>query len=133
MILWFWLAVLLATSMYSFFYWLSTSLTHSTGRSLVQSYIHKVCLPLCLANLQIDPSVARSMERRALVDEFVSTKLRADGLFLIRLVAANSGDLVTCELLNALWRQFLTERRAVPPPYSEPLLLSKKDIDEAEL
>lgn len=77
--------------------------------------------------------MARSHERRSLVDEFVSTKLKADGLFIVRLVAANSGDLVTCELLNALWRQFLTQRRAVPPPYTEPLLISKNGIDEAEL
>lgn len=42
MVLWFWLAFLLATSLYSFFYWFSTSLTHGVGRSLVTSYLNKV-------------------------------------------------------------------------------------------
>ncbi|VDK46325.1 unnamed protein product [Gongylonema pulchrum] len=99
--------------MTSFFSWLFTSFTNNTGRQMVGNYLEK-----------IDPSSARSASRRALIDEFVAETLRPDGLFLLRLVQANSGDIVTCELIATLWRRFYAAR--IPPSYiTEPLLPAK--------
>lgn len=76
--------------------------------------------------------IARSERRKSLVDEFIAENLRPDGLFLIRLIQANSGDLVTYELVRTLWKRFMSTR-IEPPPYSEPTLLSKKPLAESGL
>lgn len=119
--LWFWLLFIASMSIASLCYWALTSFTNQTGRKMVRNYIEK-----------IDESVARSQRSQALIDEFVAEKLRPDGLFLLRLVQSNSGDIVTCDLIATLWRRFLASR-IEPPPYSEPLLLSKKDVSENDL
>ncbi|MFH4982333.1 hypothetical protein AB6A40_009042 [Gnathostoma spinigerum] len=120
--LWFWLIFIAVVSMASWFYWLTTSFTNATGRKLVDNYIDK-----------IDPAIARSQRHRTLVDEFVAEKLRPDGLFLLRLVQLNSGDIVTCDLIATIWRQFIAKRFR-PPPYADPMLETpKKDISESDL
>uniref|UniRef100_A0A914RGE1 Innexin n=1 Tax=Parascaris equorum TaxID=6256 RepID=A0A914RGE1_PAREQ len=58
--------------------------------------------------LKIEPAIVRGDRRRALVDEFISEKLRPDGLFLLRLIQSNSGDIVTCELIATLWHKFVS-------------------------
>jgi hypothetical protein len=43
------------------------------------------------------------MSRKSQMKEFVDNTLRPDGLLVIRLVAQNSGDLVTSQLIATLW------------------------------
>ncbi|EPB77820.1 putative innexin-3 [Ancylostoma ceylanicum] len=126
-VLWFWLCIVLAVSVYSFIKWaVATATTTVTGKALVNSYIQ-----------QIDPSVARSLHKRSLLQQFVSEKLRTDGVFLVRLVckcyAENSGDMVTLALLKTLWEDFVKQRGEHPPPYTEPLLVANKKISESDL
>nr|AVV64021.1 innexin [Anisakis simplex] len=111
--LWFWLLVIAFMSTVSFLYWTFTSLSNATGRQVVYNYIEK-----------IEPSAVRNDEHRALIDRFVTEKLRPDGLFLLRLIMLNSGDIVTCELIATLWHKFISTN-SNPPPYSEPLLESE--------
>uniref|UniRef100_A0A1I7XNE6 Innexin n=1 Tax=Heterorhabditis bacteriophora TaxID=37862 RepID=A0A1I7XNE6_HETBA len=110
-------------SIISFLKWLFISVrANVSGKALVNSYINK-----------IDPTVARSMHKRSLLQQFVTEKLRPDGVFLIRLIVDNSGDMVTCALLKTLWKDFVKARGEHPPPYSEPLLLASKKISESDL
>lgn len=44
----------------------------------------------------------RSLQKKALLDEFITTKLHSDGVFLIRLISSNSGDTVTAALLKVI-------------------------------
>lgn len=118
--LWFWLLFIALISVLSFLHWLFTCYTNSSGRKMVRSYLEK-----------IDPTTSHSARRIALVDEFVAEKLRPDGLFLLRLVQTNSGDVVTCELIATLWRRFIAAR-INPPPYTEPLLSGKDTTDVSE-
>ncbi|CAD6194792.1 unnamed protein product [Caenorhabditis auriculariae] len=122
--MWYWLAIVLVVSLVSFIYWLVTSLGSRTGKQLVNSYMVK---------MENNSSVARGLDRRGLVQQFVVDYLRPDGVFLIRLISKNSGDMVTCSLLSTLWEDF-TKNRRNPPPYSEPLLIgASKKIDDTEL
>lgn len=41
--------------------------------------------------------------------------------------------MVTCALLKTMWQDFKEVRGERPPPYSEPLLLRNKKINEEEL
>ncbi|KAE9419475.1 hypothetical protein Angca_006650 [Angiostrongylus cantonensis] len=112
-VLWYWLCVMLIVSVYSFAKWtIATATTSFSGRVLVNNFIQ-----------QIDPTVARSEQKRSLLQEFVIEKLRTDGVFLLRLVAENSGDMVTLALLKTLWKDFMASKSKNPPLYAEPLLL----------
>ncbi|VUZ38982.1 unnamed protein product [Hymenolepis diminuta] len=42
------------------------------------------------------------------VDEFVCQFLRSDGMFLIRMVRLNAGDMVTAGVVNILWTRYLS-------------------------
>uniref|UniRef100_A0A915Q2I4 Innexin n=1 Tax=Setaria digitata TaxID=48799 RepID=A0A915Q2I4_9BILA len=118
--LWFWLLIISTISVLSFLQWLVLSVTSNAGREMIGVYLEK-----------IDPTTAHTSRRRAIIDEFVAEKLRPDGIFLIQLVKANSGDIVTCELISTLWQSFITNR-INPPPYTEPLLSGKKKISSDE-
>ncbi|EFO13646.1 hypothetical protein LOAG_14883 [Loa loa] len=91
-----------------------------SGREMIGIYLEK-----------IDPAIAHTTRYRALIDEFVDEKLRPDGIFLLQLIKANSGDIVTCELIATLWRRFHSNR-INPPPYTEPLLSGKRKISTHE-
>ncbi|KAJ1362744.1 hypothetical protein KIN20_022409 [Parelaphostrongylus tenuis] len=122
-VLWYWLCIMLVVSVYSFVKWtIATATTSYSGRRLVNNYIQ-----------QIDPTVARSVQKRSLLQEFVIEKLRTDGVFLLRLVSENSGDMVTLALLRTLWKDFMETKSRNPPLYAEPLLLSDKKISESDL
>ncbi len=41
-----------------------------------------------------------------LIDRFLGGNLRSDGVLLIRMMEANSGHLLTGELIRALWERF---------------------------
>lgn len=43
------------------------------------------------------------------MSKFVDVFLRNDGVFLLRLIASNAGDLITTDIVKELWLQFLNE------------------------
>ncbi|MCP9260105.1 Innexin [Dirofilaria immitis] len=112
--LWFWLVIISTINVISFLQWLFMSFMNSSGREMISIYLGK-----------IEPGIAHAMRRRALIDEFIVEKLRPDGVFMLQLVKTNSGDIVTCELIETLWRRFIANR-VNPPPYMEPLLTKGK-------
>ncbi|CAG9535115.1 unnamed protein product [Cercopithifilaria johnstoni] len=120
LLLWFWLLIISTINVISLLHWLFGSFMHSSGRDMIGFYLEK-----------IDPAVAHTTRRRALLHEFIAEKLRPDGIFLLQLVKANSGDIVTCELIATLWQSFITNR-VNPPPYTEPLLSGKEKISADE-
>ncbi|KAH7722327.1 INX-12 protein [Aphelenchoides avenae] len=117
--LWFWFCLLAVVSVLSLIYWLISSFNEQSHVKLIGSYLER-----------IDPNTARGMSRQTQVREFINSTLRPDGLFLIRLIAKNSGDVVTCELIRALWLDYLITARR-PLQYDEPEpLLPKKPLPE---
>ncbi|CAJ0567312.1 unnamed protein product, partial [Mesorhabditis spiculigera] len=48
-------------------------------------------------------------DHRDALKRFVRKGLRDDGLLVVRLIAANAGDLITTDLVSALWRRFLED------------------------
>lgn len=62
--------------------------------------------------------IKRMISGHTALEKFVHYSLRSDGVFLLRIVSANAGDLITTDIVAALWKMFLEEEksRAVPPP-----------------
>ncbi|KAI6207728.1 Innexin [Aphelenchoides besseyi] len=80
--LWFWFCVLAIVSAYSLFRWMIQSFSDSADRHLIGTYLAR-----------IDPQTSRSAARKSQIHEFVKRTLRPDGMFLVRLISMNSGDL----------------------------------------
>jgi len=119
-LLWFIFFALAIISFYSLMSWLLNICSESNDVKLIGDYLEK-----------IDPDVSsRSMTRKRQIKDFINNTLRKDGLFLIRLISKNSGDLVTCDLIEALWKEYLNTGRGQVPPYDEPLLSKKIPIKE---
>uniref|UniRef100_A0AC35UDP8 Innexin n=1 Tax=Rhabditophanes sp. KR3021 TaxID=114890 RepID=A0AC35UDP8_9BILA len=95
-LLWFWFAAVAAFSTISFFSWLIASIDERGGYALISSYM-----------IKINPSIAKSPSKKQLLRKFIKNTLKSDGVFLLRLVSYNSGDLVTCQLLSSLWTDFI--------------------------
>lgn len=62
-----------------------------------------------------------------MVDKFVRTGLRPDGIFILKLISSNAGDLVVSDLLDIMWRDFKDRQQQ---PYAVPLPPSKTSPDE---
>lgn len=93
--LWFWYLFVAVVTAINLLYWLVTSLTPSTGRKIVISYLGLS-----------DKALTQSPRAQSLINRFIKETVRPDGVFLIRLVAFQGGDLVAAELTQALWNGF---------------------------
>jgi hypothetical protein len=90
--LWWWFLVVLVLTVCNFLYWIVVSVSSSSRTSFVQRY---------LTYKQIDGySNTRKVQR------FVDEKLRPDGVFVLRLISDNAGDIVTSEIVAYLWQHF---------------------------
>ncbi|KAL3111345.1 hypothetical protein niasHT_019575 [Heterodera trifolii] len=49
------------------------------------------------------------------VDKFVDEFLKSDGLFILRLVATNAGELVVVDIVKCLWREFSSRQFHIRP------------------
>lgn len=115
--LWFWFFLMACCTAYSLINWSLRSFSQRADRHLIAQYLAKV-----------DPQTLRSAQKRAAIKNFVRYTLRSDGVFLLRLIRGNSGDLVVCELLRVLWERY---RQQAPPLYQpEPLLEKKRQVEQ---
>uniref|UniRef100_A0A914HI00 Innexin n=1 Tax=Globodera rostochiensis TaxID=31243 RepID=A0A914HI00_GLORO len=89
---WWWLLLVGVATFLSFTYWLTTPRQNED-----------------------DPN-----EKRA-IGKFVNSYLRSDGVFLLRLISSNAGDLITTDIVFQLWHMFLTEEAARAQSLREPL------------
>lgn len=88
--LWFWYLVVSVANVFSLLYWLFYCVP-SKQMDFIESY-------LSTNDEKYDSS--RDAQR---LRNFVNKRLRNDGVFVLRLIASNSGHLVTTELVHRLW------------------------------
>uniref|UniRef100_A0A7E4UNG9 Innexin n=1 Tax=Panagrellus redivivus TaxID=6233 RepID=A0A7E4UNG9_PANRE len=118
--LWFVFFALAIASFYSLISWALASASHSADVELISNYLAK-----------IDPEFVNRPGRKHQIRDFIKHTLRPDGVFLVRLIATNSGDLVTCDLIAALWKEYIASGRTAVPPYLEEApLLGKKGYEK---
>jgi len=108
-ILYCWFLIVALVSTASFLYWLATSLVSRKARQIIISYLHKV-----------DPQSANNARRKFLVQQFLDESLKADGVFLLRLIGQNGGDAVACELVDLTWNDFKRKHAMQPRAGSTP-------------
>lgn len=92
--MWFWFVFVASLSLSSLFQWI-------TRVGLESSRMHFIRKFLKLRNL------IHSSEMKASFD-FVHNYLRQDGVFILRLMSQNVGELFTSEVVDRLWRNYKT-------------------------
>lgn len=92
LILWFWLLILLVFNSVNLLQWMVKSLRPHSGESFLMKYI---------LLLGID-----SNDQKKLFMKFVHTYLRADGMFMLRIMALNTNEMLVLDLIKHLWEKF---------------------------
>ena len=85
--------------------------------SLIIWSVVMICVPLHVRYIRVRLIAMNEINRDSAsykeVSKFVRTFLRADGVFLIRLVAKNASDLTAAELISGLWKHYKENKRAI--------------------
>ncbi|XP_059174229.1 innexin unc-9-like isoform X2 [Physella acuta] len=92
LIFWFWLVILLAFNTVNLIQWILRSIVPSIGGNFLSKY--SILLKLNTAS------------EKKLFRKFVGQYLKTDGVFVMRIVSANIGDMLTLDLVNHLWKQY---------------------------
>ncbi|KAL7061376.1 hypothetical protein AAHC03_010057 [Spirometra sp. Aus1] len=112
--LWWWVLLAACLTLFSIFIWLSKIV----GRMSNLAYVAR--------SLRLSKGPAVTFDDTE-VRQFAGAFLRHDGVFMVRMIAANAGDLMAADLLRELWDDFqtrvadpqhnpLTNRLRTPPP-----------------
>ncbi|KAK7094124.1 innexin unc-9-like [Littorina saxatilis] len=94
---WFWLLLLLILTLVSFSFWCFKILQTQTALSFVRRYMR-------LMGVYAEPHpvpIGRSLE------QFVTEYLGNDGVFVLRILAVNTNEVVIAELVEELWERYL--------------------------
>jgi hypothetical protein len=104
--IWFWLCLVALFSVYSFFIWLFT-FTSTSRMSFVRRYL-KLNDRLGYVSHHHSSSTTSSSTiiDAKILDAFLFEYLRHDGVFLLRIIKKNTNDIVTGEVVCALWDNF---------------------------
>jgi len=121
MFLWFWMITVALASVVSFVVWLCRAV-------LLQDRLRFVSNHLVLGSRL----TGRAAGDRRLVRKFVVDYLRQDGAFLFRLIAHNTNNITTTEVVCALW-DFWSERTSKIGGSSDALTAVSADSDNVGL
>ncbi|CAD5210451.1 unnamed protein product [Bursaphelenchus xylophilus] len=99
--IWWWLLIVLFATIGNLVYWLAVSFSGSQKETFVTQYLRVFNL---LKN-----------EDKKVAKKFVHSYLKNDGVFLLRLIATNAGDLITTDIVYNLWFMFLQEEASRAP------------------
>ncbi|CAF0927638.1 unnamed protein product [Adineta ricciae] len=113
---WFWLISISAATVYDFLLWLY----HCTIPNEKVRFIRR--------HLGIMSSF-HPQEERQLARNFVLHYLKDDGVFVTRLLSANSSDLVVTEIINQLWIRFKTTNHLYPTTHNQHPNSTENNID----
>uniref|UniRef100_A0A1I8HQL7 Innexin n=1 Tax=Macrostomum lignano TaxID=282301 RepID=A0A1I8HQL7_9PLAT len=98
--LWFWTWSIMALTVFSFFSWAISSTMRSSRRTFIKKY------------LKIMTSI--HIEEKALAKKFVNNFLRYDGIFILKMICYNAGDLITAEIVREVWHRFKSKKLELP-------------------
>ncbi|XP_059178575.1 innexin unc-9-like isoform X2 [Physella acuta] len=114
---WFWLFVLLALTIYSLIKWLTRILRTEMSIQFIIKY---------LSVFNDDGTLPQDGKRTVLT--FVRDYLGNDGVFLLRILALNTNDVVMSELICNVWKRYIDYHNKAAWP--EPVVVKEPDPSE---
>jgi hypothetical protein len=118
--LWFWLWVMLVVNTYSVFNWFLTLYINNNRSKWIEKHLLMGKKQNCHKDLFYDP---KNEKCRQMLDKFVSGFLKADGVFMLRIISANTTSMNTTDLIIGLYKGWC----------KKPRIMQKFQIEEDEL
>jgi len=107
-VVWFWLLIVGVVTVVGLLRWLC-QLTYWPAQ---YRYVRRQLALNSATHISVTPTEPSS---KTDIRRFADVYLRRDGLFILRLVSRNAGDLVSTELLMGLWNAYsLSHRQTLP-------------------
>lgn len=131
--LWFWILFLLITSLFSLLLWI-IRVTSPFRRYRYIARFLRVC--------KMDEEAKRPTEprsRKTQLQNFVDDYLRQDGVFLIRMLAINAGDVLAADVVGLVWQNYRDKKAeditlsATNPMPQEMKIASHEKIQKIEV
>ncbi|KAK3758162.1 hypothetical protein RRG08_060819 [Elysia crispata] len=119
---WFWMLLLIIVTTYSMISWLWKILSTDQSIKFVTKY---------LSIFNEDGSTPQ--EGRRTVPKFVRDYLGNDGIFLLRILATNTNDVVMAEMVCSLWLRYVNYENKVVEHPSKPTSDATDDLEMEEL
>ncbi|VDO97917.1 unnamed protein product [Soboliphyme baturini] len=98
--LWWWFLLIASLNVFDFLIWIVEWIYDETCHNYIITYIKVMDNTF----LKTDRPKAR---------QFISSCLKPDGIFLLRLIRKNAGEALSVELLNSMWKRFKQRSEAV--------------------
>uniref|UniRef100_A0AC35UD03 Innexin n=1 Tax=Rhabditophanes sp. KR3021 TaxID=114890 RepID=A0AC35UD03_9BILA len=117
---WWWLLIVAVATFCSLIFWIVDSFSRKRREEFISQFLRVSGVIKSNGDLN-EKAVAK----------FVNHEMRHDGIFLLRLISANAGDLISTDLIFQLWRLFLEKEAALrsnPPSLTHKL----EDVDYPE-
>ncbi|KFD66785.1 hypothetical protein M514_02287 [Trichuris suis] len=111
--LWWWFLVVSIVTVLNFFYWIAVTISQRSQFHFISRY------------LRVSDNISDSLPEQRLINRFLRHVLRPDGVFLLRIIATNAGDIITTDLVHELWQQYREKQRYPTPP----ILPTKRDYE----
>uniref|UniRef100_A0A914XIV4 Innexin n=1 Tax=Plectus sambesii TaxID=2011161 RepID=A0A914XIV4_9BILA len=92
--LWFWYVGLVVLTTLSVLFWMAVIILPSPNKRLIARHMD-------MSEMPFDPDASRKE-----IDKFLSTYLKRDGAFIIRMITMHSGVIFATELVLSLWQSF---------------------------
>ncbi|KER23543.1 hypothetical protein T265_14621, partial [Opisthorchis viverrini] len=133
--LWLWIAVVAVVTALSFFVWIVRLGWQRSQTNFVREY-----LVLSVQSLLNEPGREHPTECSACsvseddpeLQHFIRDFVRGDGTFLLRMLRANAGDVVTGEILSKWWHLFVEYEKAECAMFEKQRLSSTESLTKKE-
>ncbi|XP_025089060.1 innexin unc-9-like isoform X3 [Pomacea canaliculata] len=94
---WLWLLIMLVVTIISFSAWCYKILQTQAALKFVESYLR-------LMQFYSEPV---HVPKTCTVEQFVTEYLRSDGIFVLRILAVNTDEVVVSQLVEELWKRYI--------------------------
>ncbi|EUB63810.1 Innexin unc-7 [Echinococcus granulosus] len=131
--LWFWVLFLLITSLLSLLLWIIRATSPFRRYRYIARFL-RVC--------KVDEEAKRPTEprsRKTQLQNFVDDYLRQDGVFLVRMLAINAGEVLAADVVGLIWQDYRDKRAeditspATNPTSFEMKLAPREKIQKIEV
>lgn len=93
-----WIAIISLSTFGSLTFWLFNSLSFVQRYNFVGKFVHEDILK------------RRKSAQTILFEKFVASYLQKDGVFILRMISTHAGDVITMEVVEQLWEDFVKNR-----------------------